>query len=95
MNLNPSTDKYGVGEIIFHPPNFNGAAVEVWDCNELKDPGFEVRGGANGFQILKTGGLLNIFIYLYRVNHIVTLFFHGALLLQSMIHRYKEHTYKH
>ena len=33
-------------------------------------------------------------IYLYRVNHSVTLFFHGAL-LQSKIYRYKEHIYTH
>ena len=33
----------------------------------------------------------NIFI-LYRVNHSVTLFIHGSL-LQSKIHRYKEHIY--
>ena len=33
-------------------------------------------------------------IYLYRVNHSVTLFFHGAL-LQSKIHKYKEHIYTH
>ena len=31
-------------------------------------------------------------IYLNRVNHSVTLFFHGAL-LQSKIYRYKEHIY--
>ena len=33
-------------------------------------------------------------IYLYRVNHLVTLFFHGAL-LESEIHKYKEHIYTH
>ena len=33
-------------------------------------------------------------IYLYRVNHSVTLFFHGAL-LQSKIHKHKEHIYTH
>ena len=50
------------------------------------DPGFEVRGGANGLENLKTGGwgggvcifLLNMFI-LYRVIHSVKLFFRAAL----------------
>ena len=37
--------------------------------------------------------LLNIFI-LYRVDHSVTLFCHGAL-SQSKMHRYKEHIYTH
>ena len=41
-------------------------------------------------------GTFNFFfqLYSYRVNHSVTLFFHGAL-LQSKIYRYKEHTYTH
>ena len=68
------------------------------------DPGFDVRGGANGLENLKNGGggggggggifLLNNTFILYKVNNSVKLYFYGAL-LKSKIRRYKERMYKH
>ena len=48
----------------------------------------------NNWDMIRFSSFILFQLYLYRVKHSVTLFFHGAL-LQSKIHKYKEHIYTH